>query len=183
MRRLDARSFRNALGLFATGVAVVATQLDDRVHAMTANAVSSLSLDPMRVLFCPGKSARFSKLLDQAHTFSINFLRDEQRALSTYFAGGWKHGTPPPYRFVKEHEAPRLEGSLASLICNLCQVHDGGDHWLVIVSVVQIHRGIEPHRPLLFYKGEYRELDAAHSAAAPDLADAKDGPAFLYHHD
>lgn len=180
---MDARAFRDALGLFATGVAVVATELHDQLHAMTANAVSSLSLDPMRVLFCPGKSTKFSKVLDEAHRYSINFLRDEQRALSTFFAGGWKHSAPPAFRFVGGPEASRLEGSLGTLICDRHQVHDGGDHWLVVLSVVQIHRGVEPHRPLIFYKGQYRELDSAHRVPAPDLANAEDAPAFVYHHD
>jgi flavin reductase len=151
------------------------------VHAMTANAVSSLSLDPMRLLFCPGKRASFSKMLTTSERYSVNFLRDEQRALSSYFAGGWKGAGPPPFRFFGGTEAPRLEGSLASLICRRHQVHDGGDHWLVILSVEQIHRGIEPHRPLIFYKGQYRDLDAGRGLPAPDLANAKDGPAFVHH--
>ncbi len=180
---MDSRAFRDALGLFATGVAVAAVTLDEQVHAMTVNAVSSLSLDPMRVLFCPGKSTTFSRVLDRAEQYSINFLRDEQRALSTYFAGGRKHSAPPPFRFVDEAGVPRLEGSLAALICSRHAVHDGGDHWLVILSVKKIHRGIEPHRPLIFYKGQYRDLDAGRGVAAPDLSDAHDAPAFLYHHD
>ena len=150
---------------------------------MTVNAVSSLSLDPMRVLFCPGKSATFSRVLDRADRYSINFLRDEQRALSTYFAGSRKHSAPPPVRFGDEGGVPRLEGSRASLSCSRHALHDGGDHWLVILSVEKIHRGVEPHRPLIFYKGQYRDLEAARGVAAPDLSDAQDAPAFLYHHD
>lgn len=180
---MDARTFRDALGLFATGVAVAATQLDEQLHAMTVNSVSSLSLEPMRVLFCPGKSTKFAAVVDRADRYSINFLRDEQRALSTYFAGGRKHSAPPPFRFVDEHGAPRLEGSLASLICDRHEVIDGGDHWLVVLSVRKVHRGIEPHRPLIFFKGQYRDLDTAQGVPAPDLSNAKDAPAFLYHHD
>src|SRR5450631_4726898 len=129
----DPKSFREALGLFVTGVAVIATRIDGQVHAMTANAVSSLSLDPMLVLFCPAKKARFSQLLPRMSGFSINFLRDEQEALSTYFAGGWKETVPPSFRFVTADGLPRLEGCLASLICTKRDLHDGGDHWLVIV--------------------------------------------------
>src|SRR5450631_2399067 len=113
----DPKSFREALGLFATGVAVIATELDGQVHAMTANAVSSLSLDPPLVLFCPSKRARFSQLLPSAAGFSINFLRDEQEALSTYFAGVWQETAPPKYRFIETAGLSRLEGCLASLIC------------------------------------------------------------------
>jgi flavin reductase (DIM6/NTAB) family NADH-FMN oxidoreductase RutF len=180
---LDARAFRDALGLFATGVAVAAAKHEEGVHAMTVNAVSSLSLDPMRVLFCPAKSASFSRVLDRVERYSLNFLRDEQRVLSTYFAGGRKHGAPPPFRFVDEQGVPRLEGSLTSLLCDRHEVLDGGDHWLVVLAVRRIHRGVEPHRPLIFYGGQYRELDSGRGVAAPDLTDPQDAPAFLYHHD
>src|SRR5271155_5513332 len=108
-RTPDPKSFREILGLFATGVAVVATSVEGQVHAMTANAVSSLSLEPPLVLFCLAKRARFSKLLPRAAGFSVNFLRDEQEALSTYFAGGWQEPVLPRYRFVTTAGLPRLE--------------------------------------------------------------------------
>ncbi len=148
-RTPNSRAFRDALGMFATGVAVVATHVDGQIHAMTANSVSSLSLEPPLVLFCPAKRARFSQLLPRAEGFSVNFLRDEQEALSTYFAGGWKEAAPPPHRFVTTDGLPRLEGSLASLICDRRDILEGGDHWLVTLEVRQLHRGIEPLRPLL----------------------------------
>lgn len=100
------KAFRETLGLFATGVSVIATEIEAQTHAMTANSVSSLSLDPMLVLFCLAKRARFSKLLPQTSGFSINFLREEQEALSTYFAGFWKEPEPPRHRFVKSAGLP-----------------------------------------------------------------------------
>jgi flavin reductase (DIM6/NTAB) family NADH-FMN oxidoreductase RutF len=178
---LDARTFRNTLGLFATGVTVIVTQVGDEVRAMTANAVSSLSLDPMLVLFCPGKKAHFSQSLEAMTGFSVNILRDEQQALSTYFAGGWKDATPPPFRFVPAEAAPRLEGALASLQCEKHQVVDGGDHWIVIGRVVALHQGIEPRKPLLFFAGQYRGVDFTAGAPAPDLANVEDEPAHIYY--
>lgn len=177
----DIRSFRETLGLFATGVAVVATQHGDEVIAMTANAVSSVSLDPMLVMFCPAKTARFADNLQDMRGFSINFLRDEQEALSSYFAGGWKHAPAPPFRFVPAVGAPRLEGSLASVGCKTHQIIDAGDHWLVLGRVLAVHRGIEPHRPLLFFKGQYRSVDHTAGAPAPDLIQT-DEPAHIFYH-
>jgi flavin reductase (DIM6/NTAB) family NADH-FMN oxidoreductase RutF len=179
----DPKAFRDTLGLFATGVAVVATTVEAELHAMTANAVSSLSLDPMLVLFCPAKRARFSRLLDRAAGFSINFLRDEQEALSTYFAGGWTEAVAPHFRFVTADGLPRLEGCLASLLCTKRDVHDGGDHWLVVLEVRRLHRGIDPLRPLLFYRGKYRRIDDRLGTAAPDLVESSDEPAQIYHHE
>jgi flavin reductase (DIM6/NTAB) family NADH-FMN oxidoreductase RutF len=179
----DPAAFRDALGLFATGVAVIATHVDGQDHAMTANSVSSLSLDPMLVLFCPAKRARFSQLLPRASGFSINFLRDEQEALSTYFAGGWQEPAPPRFRFVTLDGLPRLEGSLASLICTKREILEGGDHWLVTVEVRRMHRGIEPLRPLLFFRGKYRRVDAMDGTPAPDLVETADEPVQMYYHD
>jgi flavin reductase (DIM6/NTAB) family NADH-FMN oxidoreductase RutF len=179
----DPKAFRDALGLFATGVAVVATHVEGQIHAMTANAVSSLSLDPLLVLFCPAKRARFSQLLPRAAGFSVNFLRDEQEALSTYFAGGWQEAAPPQYRFITTDELPRLEGSLASLMCTKREVHEGGDHWLVTLQVRSLHRGVEPLRPLLFYRGKYRRIDRREGTRAPDLVQSADEPVQMYFHE
>lgn len=179
---LQAKEFRDALGLFGTGVAVIVTEIEGRVHAMTANAVSSLSLDPMLVLFCPAKKARFSQLLPAATHYSINFLRDEQQALSTYFAGGWQDPAAPSFRFVASGRFRRLEGALSALLCVPHQVLDGGDHWLVTARVEDAHRGIEPYRPLMFFRGQYRAMDKSAGAPAPDLVATSDEPPQMYYH-
>ena len=179
---LEAREFREALGLFATGVAVIVTEIEGRVHAMTANAVSSLSLEPMLVLFCPAKKARFSQLLPAVTHYSINFLRDDQQALSTYFADGWKEPAPPSFRFVASGRFRRLEGALSSLLCVPHQALDGGDHWLVTARVEAAHRGIEPYRPLVFFRGQYRAIDNNAGTPAPDLVATSDEPAQMYYH-
>jgi 3-hydroxy-9,10-secoandrosta-1,3,5(10)-triene-9,17-dione monooxygenase reductase component len=177
----DARRFRDTIGLFATGVAIVVGRVGDEVLAMTVNAVSSVSLDPMLVMFCPGKMTRLAEHLGSLTGFSINILRHEQEALSTYFAGGWKEPTPPPFRFVPSRSALRLEGSLASIDCELTKVIDAGDHWLVMGRVVELHSGIGPHRPLLFYKGRYEAVDFSASAPAPDLASAHEEPPHVFY--
>ena len=178
---LDPRLFRDTIGLFATGVSVVVSQTDDVVHAMTANAVTSVSLDPMLVLFCAGKKANLAHNLHAVREFSINFLRSDQFALSTYFAGRWKEPTPPPFRFVGAIGAPRIEGCLAALSCELQQIVDAGDHWIAIGRVVALHRGIPPHKPLLFFKGRYRDVDFSEGRPAPDLSNVADEPAQIFY--
>ena len=74
--------------------------------------------------------------------------REDQQALSSYFAGGWKEAAPPPFKFVPSAAGPRLQGALASLGCELERIVDGGDHWMVIGRVTALHRGVEPLRPL-----------------------------------
>ncbi len=177
----DPRRFRETMGLFATGVAVIVARAGEEVHAMTVNAVSSLSLDPLLVMFCPGKKSNMAQHLANLAGFTINILRHEQQALSTYFAGGWKEPVPPPFRLVPARCAPRLEGSLAYIECEPHQVVEVGDHWMVIGRVVGVSTGIQPHRPLVFLAGRYRELDYSESVPAPDLGDVRDEPAHVYY--
>jgi flavin reductase (DIM6/NTAB) family NADH-FMN oxidoreductase RutF len=177
---LGEREYRNAIGLFPTGVAVIVAQVANEVLAMTVNSVASLSLAPTLIMFAPGKHTRFARHLDALNSYSINILRSEQQALSTYFAGGWKGSTAPPFRFVPAGNALRLEGALVSLECASAKLTEVGDHWMVIGEVVGVHRGLEPHAPLVFYKGRYGDIDASQSAPAPDLADAHDIPAHIW---
>lgn len=177
----DTRGFRNVIGLFATGVAVIVARAGEEVHAMTVNAVSSLSLDPLLVMFCPGKKSNMARHVASLSGFTINILRHDQQALSTYFAGGWREPTPPPFRLVPSRCAPRLEGSLAYIECEPHQVIGVGDHWMVIGRVLEVSSGIAPHRPLLFLSGGYRSLDYSQGLPAPDLANVHDEPAHIYY--
>jgi 3-hydroxy-9,10-secoandrosta-1,3,5(10)-triene-9,17-dione monooxygenase reductase component len=180
-KTLDARGFRNTVGLFTTGVAVVVARAQEDIHSMTVNAVLSLSLEPMLMLFCPGKKTRLAQHVTRITGFTINFLRHDQQALSTYFAGGWHEATPPHFRFVASRSALRLEGSLASIDCETERVAEAGDHWLVIGRVLDLHVGIPPHKPLLFYKGRYQGVDFSEGTPAPDLADVHDEPAHIFY--
>ena len=176
----DLQAFRSTFGLFPTGVAVIATQVGDELHAMTANAVSSVSLDPMLVLFCPGKKSRLAGYLPRMQSFSVNFLREEQQALSTFFAGGWK-AAPPPFRFVSDGAAPRLEGALASVNCALHERIDCGDHWVVVGRVSALHQGVEPYRPLVYFNGRYSSVDLADATPAPDFLSVTDEPPQIFY--
>jgi 3-hydroxy-9,10-secoandrosta-1,3,5(10)-triene-9,17-dione monooxygenase reductase component len=179
---IDSRTFRNVLGRLTTGVSVISIGVDQGVHAMTANAVCALSLDPPLILFCPKKAARLAQLMPQTKLFTVSFLSEEQEVLSTYFAGGWQEQQPPPFRFVTDHGAPRLQGALAALICEQQTVHDGGDHLLVVGKVTAVHLGMEDRLPLLFFKGKYHNMDRSAGKQAPILADVADEPPTLYYH-
>jgi 3-hydroxy-9,10-secoandrosta-1,3,5(10)-triene-9,17-dione monooxygenase reductase component len=154
----DARAFRHTVGNFATGVTVVAAEVDGSVRGMTANAFSSLSLDPPLVLFCCGKSAHMSQAIRAASRFSVNVLSETQQDISTYFAGGWKDTTPPPFQFLAWHGAHRLDGCIASLGCSVETIIEGGDHWIVVGRVHALHRSDDGRAPLLFFRGRYGTL-------------------------
>ncbi len=124
---------------------------------MTANALCSLSLDPLLLLVCFARSARTLPLVQTSGRFAVNILRHEQHALSGVFASK----LPEREKFAgvpwRLHEgAPVLEEALAWLVCELQETHAGGDHTICVGTVVDMHHG--PGRPLVWYQGRYGTL-------------------------
>jgi flavin reductase (DIM6/NTAB) family NADH-FMN oxidoreductase RutF len=154
----DARTFRQTVGHFATGVTVITAEVTGDIRGMTANAFSSLSLDPPLVLFCCGKSAHMSQSIRDALRFSVNILADSQRDISTYFAGGWKEPLPPPFSFLAWEGGHRIEGCIAAIGCTVETILEGGDHWIVVGRVLALHRSDADVAPLLFFRGRYQRL-------------------------
>ena len=155
---IDPRTLRQTVGQFVTGVTIIATEVDGVIHAMTANSFTSLSLDPPLVLFCVGKNTKAGQLIHSATGFSVNILQQNQRDLSTYFAGGWKEVEPPPFSFSTWHSTPRLEGSAAALGCDVHAIHEAGDHWIVVGKVIAVYRSEEGIEPLVFFGGRYTSI-------------------------
>jgi flavin reductase (DIM6/NTAB) family NADH-FMN oxidoreductase RutF len=155
---IDTRTFRQTVGQFATGVTVIALDVEGTTRAMTANSFTSLSLDPPLVLFCVGKRSKAGQRVHASSGFSINILAEGQRDISTYFAGAWKGGPPPPFSFMEWKGGPRLEGSVAALGCEVEAIHEGGDHWIVVGRVLALHRAEPARRPLVYYQGAYAAL-------------------------
>src|SRR5882762_7115968 len=83
--------FRKAMGCFATGVTVITVDQDGEVHGMTANAFSSVSLDPFLVLVCVDHRARTHGHLHARKRFGINVLRSDQQAISEYYARAFEN--------------------------------------------------------------------------------------------
>lgn len=179
---VDPASFRKALSYYPTGVAVVAVAGPDGVRGMTVGSLSSVSLEPALVLFCVGAEARLAPLLVVGCEVSINVLRADQSALSTYFAGGWKESAPPPHRFVPWGgvSRARLEGAALSLTARVTALHAGGDHAIVVCQVSSIHLGLAPVEPLIFFDRRYHGVDAGPGGQAPDL-DRDSGASQLFH--
>lgn len=166
---VDPKEYRRVIGQFPTGVSIVAVEVEGAIHGMTVNALTSVSLTPVLLLVCIDKRAKMARFLEKATGFSVNILREDQQALSTYFAGGWKEEKPPPFRFVAWDSAPRLEGCAAAIACRPFNRIDGGDHWIVLGEVVALHLGIEPRHPLVFHGGKYRRLDRREMEPAPEI--------------
>lgn len=165
-------SFRRIMGLFPTGVTVLAAQHGEDIHGMTANAVASVSLEPLLLLACVAKSARMNSFIERSGGFSLNVLSADQEVLSRYFAGSWKVTPPPEFRFTPWDGGPRLVGSLATIGCRLDRSIEAGDHWIVLGRVIALHEGDRSARPLLFFAGRYRRLsDLAEGVPAEPWSD------------
>lgn len=153
--------FRRAMGSFATGVTVITVDYEGEVHGMTANAFTSVSLDPLLVLVCVDHRARTHTHLHARKRFGVNVLAENQRAVSEYYAG------PSPTHRDAEQEAgarfdrtkdgtPVLHGALAYLECRLHSAQDAGDHTIFIAEVEDVV--VREGNPLLYFRGEYRTI-------------------------
>lgn len=157
-RSFSSSDFRQAMGRFATGVTVVTTPHGkDGVHGMTANAFTSVSLDPPLVLVSVDKRANTHRLIPQAKRFAINILRRDQRDVSNHFAGKPNTEVEKKLKYDWQNEIPLLSDCLASVSCCLWANYDGGDHTLYVGEVVGLR--VSEGDPLLFYRGNYGRLD------------------------
>ena len=155
---MDAREFRDAVGRFTTGVAVVTAAGPDGPAGLTTNAFSSLSLDPPLVLVCFDHGSRTLAVVRETRRFAVNVLRAGDEDLARLFAGKVPH--PDKVAAVThtgEHGVPVLDTALAWIVCDLEALHPGGDHDIGVGRVTAL--GHDPAgRPLVFHAGAYHDL-------------------------
>jgi flavin reductase (DIM6/NTAB) family NADH-FMN oxidoreductase RutF len=159
-RAFGSAEFRQALGTFATGVTLITTA-GEHPYGMTANAFSSVSLDPPLVLVCIIKGTSGAEAIEQSGVFAVNILHAEQEAISRFFSSrdrprGWDAFREIPYRLAVTG-APILEGAAGYLDCRLAAAHEAGDHVIYVGEVLALDADAEA-RPLLFHGGRYQLL-------------------------
>lgn len=161
MSGVDAAAFRSVIGHFATGVTVVTACTPDGVATgMTANAMSSVSLDPVLLLVCFDRAARTLPVVRETGRFAVNVLSDGQEGLAARFA--LKMAEEDKFRgvgFTDRHGLPVLDGALAWLACDLTQLVEAGDHVIGLGAVRDL--GAAPGEPLLWFRGRYGSLAEA----------------------
>ena len=151
---MDDRQFRNAMGKFATGVTVIATEVEgEGAHGMTANAFMSVSLDPKLVVISIGEKAKILNKIKESNLFTVNILAAHQQEVSMIFAGQLKDRE---VEFDRLDSKPVIPGAVAQIACEVSAVHVEGDHTLFIGKVTDVH--LEDSEPLVFYSGRYRSL-------------------------
>jgi flavin reductase (DIM6/NTAB) family NADH-FMN oxidoreductase RutF len=155
---IDPSALRRVMGHFVTGVTVVTTRdRDGHFYGMTANALTSVSLAPPLLLVCVDKKAETYPYFAESRAFTVNILSAEQEDISRRFAvSGGEKFEGVTYR-VGANGAPILDGALAYIECRVWSEFDGGDHTIYFGEVLeaQVAGG---GKPLLFYRGGYREI-------------------------
>lgn len=165
----DPGSLRKVLGLFPTGVTVVTAHASTPC-GMTANAFTSVSLDPPSVLVCVNRKAALYRAVVEAGSFAVSVLAADQEDAARYFANharprgaaelGAVSWTPAPLTGT-----PVLDGALAWLDCDLTTSYDGGDHEIFLGTVLASGFGA-PGGALVFFGGAFRQLHPGNPGTA-----------------
>lgn len=157
----DPRAYRDALGTFPTGVAVITT-LDDQGKpvGLTCNSFSSVSLEPPLVSWSLRLKSTNLETFRRATTFAINILGEDQKQLSARFASS-SLSAGEKFRDVtwtpRHAGLPVIDDCVASFECDTYAQHVAGDHILFLGQVVHFDAG-PPQDSLVFYKGAYMML-------------------------
>ncbi|HMD39080.1 MAG TPA: flavin reductase family protein [Candidatus Acidoferrum sp.] len=153
--------FRHALSQFATGVTVVTVErAPGQAYGMTANSLTSVSLEPLLVLICVDQRSHLLPLIKQKRVFAINVLKENQQAVSVYFAQADQSPEADAklgirYRWTPAG-LPLLEDTLAQIICRVVASYIAGDHTIFLGEVQSAE--LSPGEPLLFFRSHYRQL-------------------------
>jgi flavin reductase (DIM6/NTAB) family NADH-FMN oxidoreductase RutF/DNA-binding IclR family transcriptional regulator len=171
----DSRDLRRVLGTFVTGVTVVTTADDEgRFHGVTANSFSSVSLDPLLVLWSQAVKSHSHPAFFKAERFAVNILAEDQIELSKRFARSSHEKFAGIDVDIGAGGVPLLRDCSARLQCRVVSRVPGGDHTIYVGEVLAIDRA--ERRPLVFGNGQYLLADPhdmADSALSPDRKQAQ----------
>jgi flavin reductase (DIM6/NTAB) family NADH-FMN oxidoreductase RutF len=162
--QLDPELFRRVIGHFASGVTVVTARHDQTDHGMTANAVSSLSLEPPMLLVCVNTSTATAAAIEGSGAFGVNILHEHQGEVAERFAG--RHSPEKFERLEVSHGdlgSPLLDDALARIECGVKEQVSGGTHTVFIGEVR--HAEALPGAPLAYFRGEFGRIEKADDAA------------------
>jgi flavin reductase (DIM6/NTAB) family NADH-FMN oxidoreductase RutF len=152
--------FRRAWGKFPTGVSVVTTRTEDGgAYCTTANAISSVSLDPLLVHLSLGKDGLTCANIVREKRFGINMLRTDQEDLAKFFASASpdERRKVPLAHDVTPNGTDLLSDALVVMDCRVMQEMQAGDHIIFIAEVdgLEVREG----EPLVFYEGKFSKVE------------------------
>lgn len=156
---VDPDDYRRVVGRLVSGVTAVTTYADGLDHAMTANAVCSVSLDPVLILVSVEQEARFHDAVLASGVWGLSILPVGARSIAAWLAtrGRPLHGQLDrvPHTRGRETGVALVDGALAQLECRTVDTHPAGDHTLVIGSVVAMYDAEVPQDALTYYRGRF----------------------------
>lgn len=150
------RQFRDAMGQFATGVVVITADMEGDVHAMTANAFMSGSLEPPLVLVSVARTARMHEKIQKTGRFGVSVLAQHQQPTSNHFAGRPMQGGKPEFEQLETVHV--IAGAVMQLGAELRHTYPCGDHTLFVGEVSVLRLLDDAPQPLLFHSGRYGRL-------------------------
>jgi flavin reductase len=165
------RAFRDAMGLFPTGVTLVTARgPDGEDQAITANSVTSVSLDPLLLLVCVEHASRLHQVVLSAGRFAVSVLGLDGEPISRKLARRG-HDTEGALAGVRHHRGPHtgalvLDEALATFECVTTAAHPGGDHTVLIGEVLAVEMPRPEAEPLVWHRARYTAL-----ASPPDGED------------
>lgn len=151
--------FREVLGHFASGVvAVTGMTPDDNPTGMIISSFTAVSLEPLLVSFCIGRTSRTWPLLRASNSLCVNILSEHQQNVSACLA----HSGGEKFSEVRWSRSPGglplLDGSLAWLEVTVEAEHKAGDHDIVVTEIRDLGV-VGSCGPLIHYRGAYRRLN------------------------
>jgi flavin reductase len=157
--QVDPDAYRQVMGRFATGVSVVTTRIGEIDHAMTANAIMSVSLEPVLMVISVEREARFHDAVIEAGAFGVSLLPESGRATAAWLStrGRPLHGQLDRVKFHRGEQTGMalLDDALGTLECRTYDTVPAGDHTLVIGDVRSISITDRPGDALIYYRGAF----------------------------
>ena len=145
------------MGKFATGIAFVTAAPDSEATGLIVNSLTSASLDPPLVAFCPARSSLTWQRMRRAGSFGVNVLERQYEGFVRRAApAGADRFAEVDWEFGRSG-VPLLTDALATLECEIVAEHSAGDHWIVVGRVDELHTRCAGE-PLIFFDGAFREL-------------------------
>lgn len=171
------RELRDAFGTFATGVAVItAVRPDGEPVGVTANSLTSVSLDPPLLLWCLANASASVPAFEVGAHFAVHVLSYEQRDLALHFARRNREKFEVDHHWRSKPHPPQLAEAVCRFDCRVQSVNPGGDHLIIVGQVTGFHR--HPGAPLAFHAGRFGSFTADSNSPAVDVWHAWSGEWF-----
>lgn len=150
-------AFKDAMASWPSGVAIVVTRSGEAFYGTTIASFSSLSLDPLMVLFCLKRDARQADQIVEQQEYSISILSEGQSEVSSVFSRSSREATADLEGFATQAldaSLPGVEGSVAIIQCRFVSRVNAGDHWIIVGEVTSLTVDNEA-KPLVYFRRGY----------------------------